>query len=630
MNEMFSQGGKGSTGILTNKQAIARHFGVKQSEVVYFSVGALLTGYKVIYDKVSQRAYSLPADIGSEVTAVSLSPAGVLVHSAGNVDLGALAVAREEYVTLPGSFDTGVTVNTKNELVVFTDGKFRWEGALPKVVVAGSTPESTGGVGEGLWKSVGNASLRDELSNNDGFNLIGAAYYNDVRGYTGDGDKIICAGRETITDGCSGVFFLDHSDSTSADNDGTVLVDSLGRRWKRQFDGTAQRRWFGLPDNEGLTSGWDSYAPSQEKSLKDAVQDIAITPDDVCVKHRAIKAFRKSVGIKDSAVAGAFIVGEFPEDSDVEPSASVTGFESYDDIGKYPGRDSVALFAQAESALPLEFSDGVFTTTSVMSSTVLSSIGKVQPGMILDVNFGAGGWVGTVITAVNTSTGELTISGWRKIDGTSSVATTPANNTPAVINRHNNLWAANFNALTTQNGGANQAIGIETGLSLLKTGSGTGSKAYYAVNLSSGVGENPQYGFMNGGQFQKVFFAQLATDCSFESSVLANTTAKHCNFHSTDGTSLFRVGYTGLEAQALAIEYMSSTGTVSEASAMTIATAADININLDVAANFPGRLRKVKNASGGAITVNGGVALTDGMYAEFISDGSSWITLFTK
>lgn len=164
MNEMFSQGGKGSTGILTNKQAVARHFGVKQSEVVYFSVGALLTGYKVIYDKASQRAYSLPADLGSGVTAISLSPSGVLVHSAGNVDLGALAVAREEYVTLPGSFDTGVTVNTKNELVVFTDGKYRWEGELPKVVVAGSTPDSTGEVKLGAWVSVGDVSLRSDLT----------------------------------------------------------------------------------------------------------------------------------------------------------------------------------------------------------------------------------------------------------------------------------------------------------------------------------------------------------------------------------------------------------------------------------------------------------------------------------
>lgn len=173
MNELFSQGGKGSTGILTNKQAVSRHFGVKQSEVVYFSVGALLTGYKVIYDKVSQRAYSLPADIGPGVTAISLSSAGVLVHSAGNVDLGALAVAREEYVTLPGSFDTGVTVNAKNELVVFTDGKYRWDGEFPKIVPAGSTPDSTGEVKLGAWVSVGDASLRSDMDKPTGAGLSG-------------------------------------------------------------------------------------------------------------------------------------------------------------------------------------------------------------------------------------------------------------------------------------------------------------------------------------------------------------------------------------------------------------------------------------------------------------------------
>lgn len=187
MNEMFSQGGKGSTGILTNKQAVARCFGVKQSEVVYFSVGAALNGYKVVYDKESQRAYSLPADLGSGVTAVSLSPAGVLVHSAGNVDLGALAVAREEYVTLPGSFATGVTINAKNELVVFTDGKYRWDGVLPKVVPADSTPETTGGVGLGKWLIVGDPSLRADLSSKNGIKLIGgdlASYGADPTGTT--------------------------------------------------------------------------------------------------------------------------------------------------------------------------------------------------------------------------------------------------------------------------------------------------------------------------------------------------------------------------------------------------------------------------------------------------------------
>ncbi len=202
MNEMFSQGGKGSTGILTNKQAVARHFGVKQSEVVYFSVGVLLTGYKVIYDKTTQRAYSLPADIGSGVTAVSLNPAGVLIHSAGNVDLGALAVTREEYVTLPGSFETGVTVNTKNELVVFTEGKYRWDGALPKEVPAGSTPKATGGVGHGAWVIVGDASLLVKLRSNsagEGASLITFENGNSVESLSdSDGAKSIGSGERSL------------------------------------------------------------------------------------------------------------------------------------------------------------------------------------------------------------------------------------------------------------------------------------------------------------------------------------------------------------------------------------------------------------------------------------------------
>ncbi|AEL79675.1 tail fiber protein [Escherichia phage vB_EcoP_G7C] len=165
MNEMFSQGGKGSTGILTNKQAIARHFGVKQSEVVYFSVGAVLSGYKVIYDKGTQRAYSLPANIGSGVTAISLSPAGVLVHSAGSVDLGALAVTRKEYVTLPDTFTSGSVIQTKNELLTHNGTQYRWAGGLPKSVPLNSTPVSAGGISPTAWVIANDELIRQELNN---------------------------------------------------------------------------------------------------------------------------------------------------------------------------------------------------------------------------------------------------------------------------------------------------------------------------------------------------------------------------------------------------------------------------------------------------------------------------------
>lgn len=159
MNEMFSQGGKGSTGILTNKQAIARKFGVKQNEVVYFAVGVDLGGYRVIYDKTTQRAYSLPAlPVGT--TAVSLNEQAVLVHSAGTVDLGELGKSRGEYTILPGTFSSGSIVNTKNDVLIYQGTGYTYQGALPITVAPGSSP-----VGDANWVAISDTYLKEELLN---------------------------------------------------------------------------------------------------------------------------------------------------------------------------------------------------------------------------------------------------------------------------------------------------------------------------------------------------------------------------------------------------------------------------------------------------------------------------------
>jgi|688.fasta_scaffold19843_16 hypothetical protein len=42
-----------------------------------------------------------------------------------------------------------------------------------------------------------------------------------------------------------GLFRYDASDTTTADNSGTVIVDAAGNRWKRQFDGVYRPEWFG-------------------------------------------------------------------------------------------------------------------------------------------------------------------------------------------------------------------------------------------------------------------------------------------------------------------------------------------------------------------------------------------------
>lgn len=42
-----------------------------------------------------------------------------------------------------------------------------------------------------------------------------------------------------------GLFRYDASDTTTADNSGTVIVDAAGNRWKRQFDGVLEPEFFG-------------------------------------------------------------------------------------------------------------------------------------------------------------------------------------------------------------------------------------------------------------------------------------------------------------------------------------------------------------------------------------------------
>lgn len=169
MNELFSQGGKGSVGINTNKQAIARHFGVKQSEVVYFSPNIIISGYKVIYDPSSQRGYRLTSDIPAGTVAINLTEDAQLVLSGSVVDLGWNAVVHGEFVALMGDFTSGATVRVKNELLTHDGVQYYWNGAFPKVVPPGSTPQTTGGLSPSKWVSTSiiNRLLSDEVTEGD-------------------------------------------------------------------------------------------------------------------------------------------------------------------------------------------------------------------------------------------------------------------------------------------------------------------------------------------------------------------------------------------------------------------------------------------------------------------------------
>ena len=73
--------------------------------------------------------------------------------------------AEAGYNLVDGSFDAGGTLVNVNDALLHeaTCEAYSWDGPLPKVVHAGSSPSSTGGVGTGAWVDRSNVTLRSEL-----------------------------------------------------------------------------------------------------------------------------------------------------------------------------------------------------------------------------------------------------------------------------------------------------------------------------------------------------------------------------------------------------------------------------------------------------------------------------------
>lgn len=73
------------------------------------------------------------------------------------------------------SFQDGADITLPNQALrdEVSGEYYRWDGALPKHVDAGSTPASSGGIGAGAWVGVGDASLRAYLATVAGAASIG-------------------------------------------------------------------------------------------------------------------------------------------------------------------------------------------------------------------------------------------------------------------------------------------------------------------------------------------------------------------------------------------------------------------------------------------------------------------------
>ena len=169
---------------------------------------------------------------------------------------------RSSELPICGNFIHGAYVFSSDCVVGYNDSFMQWQGDTPKAVLAGTTPQTAGGIGAGAWVDRTDVTLRGELSSADGEKNIGAcpdvATLRTIEPEK-DGQRITVIGYySAIPLVGGGTFQYDISDTTSADDSGCIIVTSGGKRWKRILSGLPRVTWFGAV-GDGVTDDSASF-----------------------------------------------------------------------------------------------------------------------------------------------------------------------------------------------------------------------------------------------------------------------------------------------------------------------------------------------------------------------------------
>lgn len=216
------------------------------------------------------------------------------------------------------SFQEGANLTRSDEALRWAlpdgDGEYyRWDGELPKTVPAGSTPESTGGVGIGAWIGVGDSALRSEVFSLNGGVTRGFQTVDDMKNFTD-----IAAGHTYSTAG----YYV------AGDNGGAIYIaDTTGDTPDGYGDHVASNgvflRLISQPTdlNHGVkVSG--TYVPADARHNRNALQSMLRNPrwsETTCVANGKYYILG-SVNIGRSNIRwtinkGCFIVGRYDDPS---------------------------------------------------------------------------------------------------------------------------------------------------------------------------------------------------------------------------------------------------------------------------------------------------------------------------
>ncbi|WVX98435.1 hypothetical protein PLAPEKGO_00137 [Klebsiella phage KP6] len=196
MKTQFNQS-QGSTSRETNKEAIARIFGLKKSDVSYLSTYTLVDSYTILYDKITQTCWYRGVSTGYPIS--------------WSVNGNTLTL-----VTSTGSFDL----------------------TIAKV----------------------DLTLRNEITSSDGYKLVGncpdVVTLRTIEPTT-NGQKILLSKVDTASGvNSGGTFYYDNTDTTSVDDGVSIIVTASGKRWKRP-ESYLDLAWFGAVPGKDISAAWN-------------------------------------------------------------------------------------------------------------------------------------------------------------------------------------------------------------------------------------------------------------------------------------------------------------------------------------------------------------------------------------
>lgn len=221
------------------------------------------------------------------------------------------AISQFGYITLD-SFEDGNTLTLPNQVLRLeaTGEYYRWDGPFPKVVSPDSTPESTGGIGSGAWLSVGDASLRTQLGNTDGFRLLGEcpdlstlretepksigqlirlkSYYSDIKS---GGDR----------------FFRGVDPAGKVDNGGTIIVTNGGSVWQAEEIHDVTLEDFGARSGVDATDALRRAVNSPATRITSKLSEIILTDNSVFTRSNI------SIDMPDTVVLWNAATGHTPD-----------------------------------------------------------------------------------------------------------------------------------------------------------------------------------------------------------------------------------------------------------------------------------------------------------------------------